>query len=132
MLKLVASLTAGFFLACWVVYLLAWAGEGDHAGRLPLALYPLYSAASALGWGAGMVYVQLTRPLPRRARRRTFLLSFFAPPGLLFLLWALTPTAAQQAAPLVPLYALGVFAILFAVPVSMRHIGRGPVEPGSR
>lgn len=132
MLRLAASLTAGFFLACWIVYLLAWAGVVSLAGRLPLALYPLYSAASALGWGAGMIYVQLTRRRPRAHRRRPFLLAFFAPPGLLFLLWALAPTAAQQAAPLVPLYALGVFAILFAVPVSMRHVGRGPVEPGSR
>lgn len=83
-----------------------------------------------MGWGAGTAYVQLTRRLPRPERRRPFLLAFFAPPGALFLLRAMAPTAAQQAAPLVPLYALCVFGILFAVPVSLRNVGRGRPGPG--
>jgi hypothetical protein len=95
-------------------------------------LYPYYSTASALGWSAGTVYVQLTRRVPKPQRRLPFLLAFFAPPGALFLLRAMAPTAMQEAAPLVPLYALGVFGILFAVPVSFRNIGRGPIPPAPR
>lgn len=117
-------MTVGFFLACWLVFLLDVAGVIDLAGLLPLALYPLYSAASAIGWGAGMVYVQLTRKLPKPERRPYFLWSFFTPPGLLFLLRAMAPEAFHKAAPFVPLYAFCVYAIIYTVPVAMRNFPR--------
>ncbi len=115
---------AGLFLACWALYLLHLLGLAPLTGHLSLSLYALYSAASALGWVAGTVYVQRTRHLDSPPRRRIFLLSFCGPPGLLFLLRAMAPLAAQHAAPLVPVYAFCVFGIFFLVPLSFRHAGR--------
>ena len=122
-MRLLGVSVLGFFLGCWLLFLLATAGLVPLAGRLPLGLYLYFSAASALGWAAGTVFTQLSRQL-EGSRRRLFFQTFSAPPGLLFLLRAMAPVAAQAAAPLVPLYALGVFGILFAVPVSLRDFGR--------
>ena len=119
-------MTVGFFLACWIVFLLDVAGVTELAGLLPLALYPLYSAASAIGWGAGMVYVQLTRKMPKPERRPYFLWSFFTPPGLLFMLRAMAPESFHRAAPLVPFLAFCVYAIIYVVPIAMRNVPRPP------
>ena len=123
-MKVLAGLVLGFFSACWLLFLLHVVGLFPLRGNLPIGLYLLYSAASALGWAAGTVYVQLTRTPSSSPRWRLFLLCILAPPGLLFLLRSMAPAAAQSAAPLVPLYALCVFGILFAVPVSFRNVGR--------
>lgn len=114
-----AALLAGLFLACWAVVLLHRLGLVELAGSLPLALYPLYSLAAALGWAAGITYARLRRGTEGLLRRRLFLIFLVGPPGLLFLLRAMAPVAHQQAAPLVPLFAFGVYAALFAVPVKM-------------
>ncbi|HEX5758484.1 MAG TPA: hypothetical protein VF121_04780 [Thermoanaerobaculia bacterium] len=108
------------FLACWAVDVLALAGLVPLAGSLPLSLYGLYGLAAALGFLAGNLYVQRSRDLPRPLRRRLLLVYLSAPLGIVFLLRAMAPVAEQRAAPLVPLYALGVFAVFFLVPVSMR------------
>jgi hypothetical protein len=112
-----------FFLACWVVFLLQQAG----LVRLPtlprLTLTELFSAAAALGWAAGMVFVQLTRHLAGPPRRRLFLLSFFGPPSVLFLAVAMGRLDLQ--APLAVLWALCVFGIFYCVPVSFRSVGTG-------
>lgn len=116
------------FLACWVVQVLALGGLVPLAGRLPLSLYNLYGFAAFLGWTAGLLYVQRARAFPPPLRRRLALIYFSAPLALPFLLRAMAPLAEQRAAPFVPLYALGVYAIFFLVPVTMRipfRAGRG-------
>jgi hypothetical protein len=122
--KALGAASVGLFLACWVVFLLQLAG----IARLPvlprLTLIQLYSAASALGWAAGMIYVQRTRHLPPPLRRHLFLLSFCGPPSLVYLLVAMSRLQLQ--APLVLLWSLCVFGIFYLVPVSFRSAGRGP------
>ncbi|HEX4963915.1 MAG TPA: hypothetical protein VF173_24025 [Thermoanaerobaculia bacterium] len=115
----------GLFLACWALSLLSFLHVLSLAGSLPLALYPYYAVAVALGWGFGILYVQRTRGLDRPLRRRFLFIYYLGPPALLVLLRAMAPVADQRAAPLVPLWALGVFSILFLVPVTMKFPGRG-------
>ncbi|HVT57583.1 MAG TPA: hypothetical protein VHR45_04210 [Thermoanaerobaculia bacterium] len=119
-----AALAIGLCLASWFVFLLHLLGLTRLPDRLQMSLYAFYGAASALGWVAGMFYVQRTRNLQGPLRRRLFLLFFFAPPGLLFLIRSMAPLAAQRAAPLVPVWALGVFGLFFLVPVSFRSAGK--------
>jgi hypothetical protein len=90
------------------------------AGSLPLTLYGYYSVAVALGWGFGIVYVRRTWGLPAPVRRRFLLIYYLGPPAILGLLRSMDPVADQRAAPFVPLYAFGVFSILFLVPVTMK------------
>jgi hypothetical protein len=99
----------GLFLACWLLSLLSFTHVLSLAGSLPLALYPYYAVAVALGWGFGILYVQRTRGLAA---------------ALLVLLRAMAPVSYQREAPLVPLWAFGVFSILFLVPVTMKFPGR--------
>ncbi len=116
----------GLFLACWVVILTAMLGVVRLAGSLPLSLYALYGVAAALGWLAGNVYVRRRRGLAPPLRRRLLLIFFLGPTGLLYLLRAMAPTAQQLAAPFVPLYAFGVYAVFFFVPVALlRPAGAG-------
>jgi len=91
------------------------------AGSLDLGFYPFYAIAAVSGWLAGNVYVARSAGLPRELRRRVLLVYLVGPPGLLYLLRAMAPEAAQMAAPLVPLYAFGVFAVFFYVPVTLRR-----------
>jgi hypothetical protein len=122
--NVLGAAAVGLFFACWLVFLLQLAG----IARLPvlprLTLIQLYSAASALGWAAGMIYVQRTRHLAAPLRRRLFLLSFCGPPSLVYLLVAMARLQLQ--APLVLLWSLCVFGIFYLVPVSFRSAGRGP------
>ena len=113
-----------FFVATWVVALLALVGLVDLAGSLELGLYPLYSTAAASGWIAGNAYVARSRGLPRRLQRRILLVYFLGPPGFVYLLRAMASEVAQQLAPLVPLYAFGVFGVLFLVPVLLPRTPR--------
>lgn len=110
----------GLFLACWVLSLLSFSRVLSLAGSLPLALYPYYAVAVALGWGFGMVYVRRTWGFPPAIRRRFGFIYYFGPPAILGLLRSMAPWDYQRAAPLVPLYAFGVFSILFLVPVTMK------------
>jgi hypothetical protein len=108
-----------FFAACWAVVALHLAGLAPLTGSFPLDLYPLYGVAGLAGSLAGNVYVARARRLPREQHRRTLLVYFAGPPGLLFLLRAMAPAAVQAAAPLVPVWAFGVFAVFFVVPLSV-------------
>jgi hypothetical protein len=110
----------GLFLACWVLSLFSFSGVLSLAGSLPLALYPYYAVAVALGWGFGMLYVRRTWGFPPALRRRFGLIYYFGPPAILGLLRSMAPVVDQRAAPFVPLYAFGVFSILFLVPVTMK------------
>jgi hypothetical protein len=121
-----------FFLATWVVALLALVGLVDLAGSLELGLYPLYSTAAASGWIAGNLYVARSGGVARRLRRRILLVYFLGPPGLVYLLRAMATEAVQQSAPLVPLFAFGVFAVLFLVPVLLPRTPRTPRAHGGR
>jgi hypothetical protein len=115
----------GLFLACWVFSLLSFTHVLSLAGSLPLALYPYYSVAVALGWAFGMLYMQRTKGFETQLRRRFLFIYYLGPPAILVLLRAMAPVAYQRAAPLVPLWAFGVFSILFLVPVTMKFSGRG-------
>ena len=107
----------GLFLACWLVYLLAVFRLVTPEGTLALGFYPYYSIAVAAGWGAGNLYVYRSRDLDAKSPSRRRLLAgyFLAPLGLIFLLKAMMPIAFQRGAPLVGLYAFGVYSIFFAV-----------------
>lgn len=110
----------GLFFACWALAAFGNLGLVGLAGALPLSLYPLYSIAAALGWISGNVYVMRSRTVPRRFRRRVLWVYFLGPPGIVYLLRAMAPAHEQLGAPLVPVYALGVFAVLFLVPVVLK------------
>ena len=110
----------GLFLACWALSLLSLARIVRLAGSLPLTLYGYYGVAVALGWGFGILYVRRTWGLPTPVRRRFLLIYYLGPPAILGVLRSMAPWADQEVAPLVPLYAFGVFSILFLVPVTMK------------
>ncbi len=114
------------FLACWAIELVVTFGLVRIDGTLPLALYPYYTAAMSLGWLFGLIFVQRTRNFDRALRRRFAILYIAGPAGILFLLRDMAPLTWKQAAPLVPLYGLGVYIIFFFVPVIFRvPVGRG-------
>lgn len=118
---------AALFLACWLVYLLAALRIVSPEGTLDLGgFYPYYALAAAFGWGAGNLYVYRSRDLApdSPARRRHLAGYFLAPLGLILLLKAMTPVAFQRGAPLVGLYAFGVFSIFFGVAVKLQIWGR--------
>jgi hypothetical protein len=114
----------GLFLACWALRVLSFLRIVDLAGSLPLSLYGFYGVAVAMGWGFGILYVIRTRGAPPRLRRLFLLIYYLGPPAILSLLRGMAPDRDQSAAPLVPLYAFGVFSVLFLVPVTMRFPGR--------
>lgn len=109
------------FLACWAVDLLIAFRLVSFAGGANLSLYPLYGVAGALGSVAGHLYVHRGRGLPPPARRLLFYVYYLGTPSIVFLLRSMAPVAVQKAAPLVPLYAFGVFSVFFFVPVSLRR-----------
>lgn len=114
-------------LACWLVYVLAVFRLVKPEGTLDLGgFYPYYGLSAALGWGAGNLYVYRTRDLsPESPVRRRHLAGYFlAPLGLILLLKVMTPIAFQRGAPLVGLYAFGVFSVFFAVATKLRIWGR--------
>jgi hypothetical protein len=116
------AILVALFLACWAVVLLSWLGLVTLRGNFPLGLYPLYSLASVLGWSAGNLYVHRGRRFPDAIRRRVLLVYYLGPQGLVYLLRFMAPLAAQQAAPLVPVWAFGVFSIFFLVPVKLIRV----------
>lgn len=92
----------------------------ELAGSLRLSLYALYSTAAALGWVFGNVYVSRSRGTETSLRRRLRTIYLLGPPSIVYLLRTMAPAEQQALAPLVPVYGLGVYAILFAVPVVLR------------
>jgi len=114
----------GLFLACWLVYLLAVFGAVAPDGTLDPGFYPYFSLAAATGWGAGNLYVYRTRDLDPTSRRRFLPGYFLAPLGLLLLIKMMMPLAFQRGAPLVGVYAFGVFSIFFSVATKLKIWGR--------
>ena len=105
------------FLASWVVFVLDAVGLLRLAGALPLALYPFFSLAASLGWGAGLGYSVRRRGLEARMRRAAWVVYFFGPPGILHVVRAMAPVELQRLQPLVPLLGWGVYSVFFAVPL---------------
>ncbi len=114
----------GIFLAAWCLALLSVAVGLPLAGLVPLSLYQLFGIAAAAGWLSGNLYVRRSRGLPRRFRRRVLLIYLLGPPSLIYLLRTMAPAAQQGAAPLAGIWAFGVLAIFFMVPVSLRRPDR--------
>jgi hypothetical protein len=110
-------LVVAFFLASWLAFVLDALGVLHLAGSLPLALYPFFSLAASLGWGAGLAYNVRRRGLQPPMRRRTLVVYYFGPPGILHLVRAMAPLVLQRLQPLVPLLGWGVYSIFFAVPL---------------
>ena len=109
------------FFACWIVTILGQSGLVALAGRLPLSLYGLYSTAAALGWFFGNVYVHRSRREAPELGRRLRLVYLLGPPSIVYLLRTMAPAAEQLLAPLVPVYAMGVYVVFFLVPVVLRR-----------
>lgn len=108
--------------AVWLLVILATLGFLPLAGNLDLDLYRFYSFAAVIGWVTGNVYVFRSREQTRGAvRRRLFLNYLMGPLSFVYLLRALAPFSAQQAAPLVPIYGFFVYALFFLVPVTLRE-----------
>ncbi|MEM1204692.1 MAG: hypothetical protein AAGN66_15805 [Acidobacteriota bacterium] len=111
----------GCFAAAWLGAILAMVGWLPVAGRLDLDLYRYYSVAAVLGWLTGNVFVFRRNALPAGPLRLRILLTYLVmPPGLLYLLRAMAPSAAQAAAPFVPLYGSCVYGLFFLVPLTLR------------
>jgi hypothetical protein len=110
-------------LASWAATLLHLTGVVSLAGDLHLSLYAFYSLAAAGGWLTGNVYVRRRAGLPKGLARRLLVVYLFGPPGLLFLLRAMSPLPEQVAAPMVSIYAGAVYSVFFFVPVTF---GRSP------
>ncbi len=110
----------GFFFVCWLAALASFVGLLPIAGLLDIGLYQYYGLASFLGWLTGNVYLQRARRVPKPLERRLMLIYLLGTPGFLYLVRALAPLTTQAIAPLAPLYASGVFAIFFLVPVTLK------------
>jgi hypothetical protein len=107
-------------LACWLAALVVGVVGTPASGLLPVDHYPLYGLAAFLGWLAGNALVLRSRGRP--AERRLFWMAYLlAPPGFFVLLWMLAPLAVRVAAPLAPLWAWGVFLVLFLVPITFQR-----------
>ncbi len=113
----------------WLLTILADFGVLRLAGILTLDLYRLYSIAAVLGWLAGNIYVARMRALgapgdaparPQHLRRRLLLSYLLGPLAFVYGLRALAASEVQQAAPLVPIYAFGVYGLFFLVPLTLR------------
>lgn len=94
----------------------------QFSGSLPLALHRYYIVAAALGWLFGNVYV--TRSRSAGSRLMLLVIYGLGPIPFLFLLRAMAPATAREVAPLVPLFASGMFLVFFVVPVSLRAPAR--------
>lgn len=64
-----------------------------------------------------------TRSLPKAIRCRMLLVYLLGPPSLLYILRSMDLITSQAMVPLAPVFATGVFAILFLVPVTLRSSG---------
>ena len=115
---------AGLGVAAWCVSLLALLSGRRLAGLSSVGLYPLYGVASILGWGLGNLFVARTKRELRAVRRVLLPLYLLAPPGLLFALWATASVEFQFGIPLAPVYACGIYVVLFLVPLTFARSRR--------
>ncbi len=112
-------IVGGLFGLVWLVATILLRTGGLDLDRVP-APGSLFPFAAFLGWISGNVFM---------SRRSASGLSFRAlvpiylggPPSLIWFLWACIPPAIQAVSPLVPLLSLGIYGILFLVPVTLRR-----------
>lgn len=114
------------FASLWGAVILGHVAWPALAGLLEVGLYVLYGLAAFLGWLAGNVYVTRSR---RLGVRGLLMLYLAGPPSAVALLRLLASPESQRAAPLVPIYALAVYAIFFLLPVSFRGMQDPPRRP---
>jgi len=86
---------------------------------LPATLYQLFGIACFLGWLAGNLCNLRRRRLPAAAGRRLIWLYLICPPGLLVLLRALAPEGLIAESPLAPIFAVCVYGVFYALPVTL-------------
>jgi hypothetical protein len=118
--KRIELILLALFLACWSLSVAVFFHLVRLDGSAPIGFYGLYGIAASLGWLFGNVYVQRTRKMEKPLRRPFWVLYFFGPLGIVYLLRCMEPLSFQRAAPLVLLYAWVVFLIFFMVPVVFR------------
>ena len=111
---------ATFFVGVWFIGLLHLLGLVPLGGTLELGLYQLFGTAAASGWLASNLYLYRARGLVKPVRRRFLLVYLLGPPSVIYLLRALAPPEAQQAAPLAPILAFAVYSIFFLVPITLK------------
>lgn len=116
------AVVGGICLGAWLVAAALLFAPLD-ADRFALSERGLFPLAAAFGWLAGNFYVARSRTAGL-GRRGLLALYLGGPPGLVWLYWAMAPSAARALSPLAPLLALAVFAIFFVVPVSLRGFPR--------
>lgn len=112
---------AGLCGACWVVILLDVARIIHLENHLVLGLYPLYAVAGFAGSFAGHAFVSRSKGLSLAQSRRLLLVYVAGLPVVPVLLRMMAPTVDQEAAPLVPLWCIFVFAVFTIVPLTMRR-----------
>lgn len=108
-------------LAGWPTAALVLLFEGPWRGALPATLYQYFAVATLLGWVAGNLCVQRRRRLDPGLGRRLGWLYLVCPPALLFVLRGLAASQEYMSAPLVPIYAAGVYTVFFALPITLRR-----------
>ena len=106
--------------ACAVTALLARLDVVSVADSIPLGLYPFYGLAAAAGWLSGNIYVARTRDAGFRLKSLLLPIYMIGPAGPISLLTAMGASGSQERAPLAPVFAFGVFLMLFFVPVTLR------------
>jgi len=72
----------------------------------------------------GNLYVARTRGEVRVLKRILLPLYLLAPAGILFLAWSTAAADWQRSVPMAPVYAAGIYGILFLVPVSFARSRR--------
>ena len=122
-MKRFEAVVGGICLGAWLLAALFLFVQNSDFARYPppRGLFPL---AAATGWVAGNLYVVRSRLVPM-GRRGLLSLYLGGPPGLLWLYWSMIPATVRLQSPLAPILALGVFAVLFGVPVSLRGFPGG-------
>jgi len=116
------GIAAGIFVGAWLLAAAFLLTNAPRAGA-SLPTRGFFPAAVAVGWLAGNFYVAGSRG--RRELRRTLLALYLGgAPGLLWLYWSLVPLDQRLASSISPLLALGIFALFFLVPVSLRGFPR--------
>jgi len=117
------TILGAFFLATWIVagvYRAGWVG----APGLRWDFYGQFAFAACWGWLVGNLYVLRLRTIPaeNRTKRRLFLpLYLVVPAGVVALVRSMEVEELRVAAPLVGWLALGIHALFFFVPVSLRR-----------
>ncbi len=111
----------GVLLAVWVGAGLFASGIVAPGARVPLDLFGHFTFAAAFGWVAGNLTALARRDEPRGRRRLRSLASCLLLAAPVALLRSLALPDLIAAAPFAGLYAGGVYALFFAVPITLKR-----------